>query len=101
MPFNSIWCLYFYLLCAYPSNYLLIKYTTLQDVTTATDQDGGQLVVVKELGLVDPCQLLAEWDTTLPHLALVKQLDGIIVEELLPFTSRLARIVTNSLDSLT
>ena len=84
-----------------PSNYLLINYTTLQHVTMATDQNGGQLVVVKQLGLVDPCQLLAEWDTTLPHLALVKQLDGIIVEVLLPFASRLVQIVTNSLDFLT
>lgn len=67
----------------------------------ATDQDGGQFVVVKQLGLVDLCQLLAEWDTTLPHLTLVKQLDGIIVETLLPFTSRLAWIVSNSLDFLT
>ena len=67
----------------------------------ATDQDGGQLVVVKELGLVDHRQLLAERDTTFPHLALVKQLDGVMVETFLPFTSRLARIATDSLDFLT
>ena len=62
----------------------------------ATDQDGGQLVVVKEFGLVDSRQLLAEGDTTFPHLALVKQLDGVMVETFLPFMSRLARIATNS-----
>ena len=68
----------------------------LLHATMATDQDGGQLVVVKEFGLVDSRQLLAEGDTTFPHLALVKQLDGVMVETFLPFMSCLARIATNS-----
>ena len=66
-----------------------------------TYQDGGQLLVVKQLCLVDLSQLLAERDTTLPGLAPVKQADNVMVEALLPLTRCLLRIVTNRLQVLT